>query len=197
MMAELKVDGFRALWFNGIDRQPRLWSRNGIPLPGVAHIAERLTLMEEIAGEALVVDGEFLVGGALEATKRWCEREHKLGGEAGMYHAFDLMTFAEWRAGGSDVPLYARKARLAELVRATDERALAASTWRQSSRGKDEADSPISVIPDIWIFNADDAWAEARRVWSMGLEGCMLKVADAPYRRGRNGAWQKLKQRWN
>lgn len=196
MMSEQKHDGWRALHFRGIDGVPRLWTRGGIPIEGIGRIVDRLAAMEFAAGEPMVFDGEFVApdagAGTLHATKAWCERGWKLGGTAGAFHVFDCLTQAEWRAGGSDVPQYARKARLAELFAASEDVG-DGWTWPEGSRG---AVPPIAVyvVPDVWCFDAADVLDEARRVWAVGGEGLMLKDMEAPYRRNRNGAWMKVKR---
>ena len=186
-----KVDGFRAIYkrcpFTG---EPGLFTRNGIPIEGTGHILYWLEAIERAAGMPMMIDGEFQVDGTLAATKAWCERGWKAGGEAGRFHAFDCMPLADWRAGGSDMPQLDRLALLERLARA------AASddwTWRPGSRGRDEKQAPIVIEPWKWGFDHYDALAFAREIWLMDGEGIMLKDPSAPYRRNRNGAWQKVK----
>lgn len=107
-LVEQKIDGFRALYFRGHDGQPKLWTRGGHRIEGVTHILHRLGQIEQSVGQALFIDGEFQVDGTLDATKRWCERGWKVGGEAGQFFAFDCMPEAEWRAGGTDRPVVER-----------------------------------------------------------------------------------------
>lgn len=190
LMCEQKIDGWRALRFPGIDGKQRLWTRNGFAIEGVGHIQHQLARMESAAGEPLVFDGEFQVGGTLAATKAWCETRWKLGGEAGVLHLFDVLPLAAWRAGGDPTPAYQRKARLAELmqVAATDE-----WEWREGSRGRDEGATAVQMIADGWAFDAADVIDAAQRVWATGGEGLMLKDPMAPYQRSRSAAWQKVK----
>lgn len=200
-MAELKVDGWRALWFAGRDGVSRLWTRNGHVIEGVEHIAHRLRQMEREAGQPMMFDGEFQVGGSLAATKHWCEREHKFGGEAGTLHIFDVMTFAEWRAGRSEMPLYARKSWLEKLHGAVVEDPALSWEWRPGSRGRDEGATPVIPLPDEWVASTADAMDMARRIWARGGEGVVLKDAESPYERGRNQSWLKIKHenmhKWN
>ena len=191
-MYEQKVDGWRALRFPGIDGKVRLSTRNGHPIEGIEHILHRLALMEQIAGEPMVFDGEFQVGGTLEATKHWCERGWRLGGEAGTFYAFDCLTLAEWRAGGTDRPLYERKAQLQALARAVDEEPALSWEWRPGSHGRDESGA-VQILADSWAADERDVVDEAQRVWAAGGEGLMLKDAESPYRRLRSGAWLKVK----
>lgn len=190
IMAEQKFDGWRAVRFPGIDGKVRLWTRNGHPIEGAGHILHQLARMERAAGEPMMFDGEFVVDGSLAATKAWCETRWKLGGEAGTFHVFDAMPLGEWKAGGSPIPLYQRKARLKALCEATAEPEW---EWRPGSRGRDEGATPVAYVADEWAFDAADVIAAARRVWAAGGEGLMLKDAEAPYQRSRNNAWQKVK----
>ncbi len=188
--AEPKIDGWRAMRFPGIDGITRLWTRNGMPIEGVGHILHRLERMERAAGEPMMFDGEFQVGGTLEATKRWCEAGWKQGGEAGVYHLFDCLPLADWQAGGGAIPLYQRKARARVLWEATAEEEW---DWRPGSRGRDEGAIPVVLVEDQWLGIRADVVNEARRIWAAGGEGLVLKDSMAPYQRSRNGAWVKVK----
>lgn len=189
MLVEQKHDGFRCLWFRGHDGKPRLWTRNGMPIEGCAHIAWRLSQMEEAAGRPLFIDGELVVDGTLAATKHWVETGWRAGGEKGTLYAFDVLDEAEWRAGGTDRPLIERKKALSGLFGATVDD----WEWRPGSRGRDEALPPVVILPDSWCFTPADVVAEARRVWAAGGEGLMLKDALSPYQRNRSDAWLKVK----
>jgi ATP-dependent DNA ligase len=191
LMVEEKVDGWRAVYLPDHTGRRRLFTRNGHPIEGVGHILWRLEQMERAAGVPMVFDGEFQVGGSLEATKAWCEREWRHGGEAGQFFAFDALPYAQWQSGGTDQPLVERKARLAHLFAATE---ALSWEWRPRSHGRDEQLPPVVLVEDGWVFDAGDAMKEARRVWSRNGEGVVLKAADAPYRRLRTDAWQKLKR---
>ena len=195
LMTEVKVDGWRALRFPGITGKVRLWSRNGMPIEGTEHILHRLALMERVAGEPMMFDGEFQVDGSLAAAKAWCERGWKIGGEAGTFFAFDMMPLRAWREGGCSTPLYGRKRRLVALARAVDEDPALSWEWRPGSRGRDEASpTAVQLVEDGWAFDAGDVLDAARRVWADGGEGIMCKDAEAPYRRCRSASWQKVKR---
>ncbi len=197
-MVERKMDGFRALYIRDWQGKPGLFTRNGHPIEGVGHILWHLGQMEEAHGGPLFVDGEFVVDGTLAATKAWCERGYRQGGEAGHFHVFDCLPWAEWKAGGGATPLYKRKTMLADLVKAA---AGDGWTWRPGSRGRDDGATPISLIPDEWAFDAADVLDLARRVWAIEGEGVMVKDPEAPYERRRNGHWLKVKKcnahKWN
>lgn len=187
---EQKHDGFRCLRFHGIDGKARLFTRNGMPIEGCAHIAYWLGLIEEAAGERLFIDGELVVDGSLAATKQWVESGWRKGGEAGVFYAFDVVPYREWVKGGWDAPQHERKAMLKRWIAEVGD----PWDWRPGSRGRDDGATPIILAEEGWAFDARDALDEARRMWSRGLEGIMLKDPLAPYRRNRNAAWQKVKQ---
>lgn len=190
VMAERKIDGWRAARFPGITGVTRLWSRNGMPFNGVDHILYRLAQIERVAGVPLFFDGEFQVDGTLDATKRWCESGWKMGGETGIHHLFDAMPLADWKAGGCDTPLFERKAALARWIKVAEADQW---EWRPGRRGRDEGATPVVLIEDEWCASPREVMYLARRVWAAGGEGLMLKRWDSPYRRNRNDAWQKVK----
>lgn len=194
MMVERKWDGFRCLFFRGIDGQPRLWSRNGMPIEGCDHILRQLLRVEQRAGFPAFIDGELVVDGTLAATKRWVETDYRQGGERGTFHAFDMLSQADWKAGGTDTPLYQRKSALAQAI---SEAGADRSDWdwTPGTRGRDESEpSPVELVEDVWVFSHADLVAEARRIWAIGGEGLMAKFAEEPYRRVRSGAWVKIKR---
>jgi ATP-dependent DNA ligase len=188
---ELKADGFRGLWFAGLDGQARLWTRNGQAIGGIEHLAHRLTLMERVAGEPMMFDGEFIVDGTLEATKRWCESGWRFGGNAGTLHLFDAMPLSDWQRGRCDMRQIERKARLVAIA---GEAASSPIAWEWAPGTRGASPGTVEILDDIWLETADDVRDEANRVWAQGLEGLMLKDPEAPYVRARSDAWQKVKR---
>lgn len=191
-MVELKHDGYRCLSFPGLDRKPGLWTRNGMPMPGAGHILSRLLEIEAALGGQWMIDGEFVVGGTLAATKRHYDSGWRFG-DAGTFHAFDAVPLADWQRGVCEMPLFERKAALARAIEATAPDA-AAWEWSEGSRGAGHGVDPVEFVTDVWLFDAADVDAEARRVWALGHEGVMVKQADAPYIRARSDAWMKVKR---
>lgn len=191
--AEEKKDGWRALWFPGLDGKARLWTRRGVPIEGADHIAHRLRLMETVAGEPMMFDGEFMVGGSLAATKAWCESGWKAGGTAGVLYLFDAIPLADWQRGRCDTRWIERKARLRAIVAEADASPLSWE-WAPGSRGKGEGAPSVEILDDLWLFSADDVREEASRVWARGGEGIILKDPEAPYVRARSDSWLKVKK---
>jgi ATP-dependent DNA ligase len=191
-MIELKHDGYRCLFFPGLNRKPGLWTRNGMSMPGAGHILARLLEVEAALGGRWMIDGEFVVDGTLAATKAHYDRGHRLG-DAGTFYTFDAVPLDDWQRGRCDMPLFERKAALARAIEATAPDA-AAWEWPAGSHGTGHGVDPVEMVSDVWLFDAAEVEAEARRVWAQGHEGLMIKRADAPYIRARSDDWLKLKQ---
>lgn len=189
---ERKHDGFRCLFFRGLDGAPDLWTRNGMPMPGTGHILARLLEIEEAMGGQWMIDGEFVVDGTLAATKAHYDSRWRLG-DAGTFFAFDAIPFEAWRAGRCDTPLHERKASLASAIAATAPDA-SAWEWREVSRGAGHGVDPVELVADTWAFDAADVEAEAQRGWAAGHEGVMVKDPTEPYVRGRSDGWLKFKR---
>ncbi len=165
-------------------------------IEGVEHIAHRLRQMEREAGQPMMFDAEFQVGGTLDETKRWCEAGWKRGGTAGKLHMFDCMPFKEWQAGGTERPLIERRTMLEALFDATGED----WDWRPRSYGADDP-TAVQIITETWVFDSADVMADANRVWATGGEGLMLKDPMGGYQRKRSDTWRKVKvenqHKWN
>lgn len=188
---EVKIDGWRAAWFPGLDGKPRLWTRGGQPIEGAGHIAHWLGIMERVAGEPMMFDGEFQVDGTLAATKAWCERGWKHGGNAGKLYLFDAVPLADWKRGRCDEPWIERKARLVEIMRAAEASPL---PWEWVPGARGDTPGSVEILDDVWLSSADDVRDEANRVWARGGEGLMLKDPAAPYVRARSDSWLKVKR---
>lgn len=198
-IGEQKIDGFRGLYLRDRDGKPGLWTRNGYPIEGVGHILHQLAAFERHAGEPLMIDGEFCVGDGpdtLATTKAWCEREWKLGGEAGTFHAFDLMPHADWMRGGSSAPWHERKARLQALALAVETDTSYQWEWRAGSRGRDEGRQAVRILPHRDLWHVDEALEMAGEMWAAGLEGIVLKDPFAGYTRARSNSWLKCGRPW-
>ena len=191
-IAELKYDGWRALYFRDHEKKPRLWTRNGYPIEAIGHILHKLAAMEAVAGEPMFFDGEFVVDGCLSATKAHCERGYKTGIEAGTFHVFDCLTEKEWRANDCNRPLIERKAMLRQLLDESD-RLDDGWEWRPGTRGREPKDPTVEISDGEWCNDVGEIMRLANRVWACEGEGLMLKDAESVYRRERSKAWLKVK----
>ena len=192
-VAQEKRDGWRMAWFRGIDGQPRLWTRNGLPIEGVRHIAARCLAMEEAAGGAMFFDGEFQVSGTLLATKAWCERAWKLGGCNGTFFAFDCLSDAEWRDGIIDTPWIERQKWLHDLVDATQDLPREPG-WVSGATGEPVPERYVQALSGELIQSHAGVVRAAEEVWAANGEGLVLKRIDSTYRRNRSSDWLKVKQ---
>lgn len=104
-----EVDGWRAVCLP--DHTSRR-TRNGHSIEGTAHILYRSAQIDRASGCPMVWNGEFQVGGALDATKRRAESGWKAGGEAGQMFLFDCMPLADWERARCAMPLVERNALL-------------------------------------------------------------------------------------
>jgi ATP-dependent DNA ligase len=190
---EEKIDGWRSGHWRGIDNQPRLWTKGGYEINGTGHIRHVIAEMERIAGQQLMLDGEFQVGGTLAATKAWCESGWKTGGEAGTLYLFDCMPEADWQRGRCDVPWTERKKRLKQLADEAMHTLSGEWQWREGSRGA-PVEGAISVIEDVWLSDAAAVLNHAESVWERGGEGIVIKAPNAGYERKRSNVWMKVKK---
>lgn len=147
--------------------------------------------MARAAGVPFMFDGEFQVGGTLDATKQWCERGWKSGGNAGTLYLFDAMPLVDWERGRCEVPWIERKARLRAIAAAADADPL---SWEWALRSRGDTPGSVEILDDVWLFTADDVRDEANRIWARGGEGLMLKDPEAPYTRARSDSWLKVKK---
>lgn len=196
-VGELKHDGWRCLWLRDREGRPRLFTRNGQDIHGTDHIAHELAAWERHAGHRLFLDGEFVVGDGpdtLASTKRWCEAGHKLGGTAGTFHVFDGFAYDAWYRGGCALPWYQRKARIEAIAAAVAADEAHGWDWRPGARGDEPC--PVRVVPHADLWTADDAATMAAEMWRAGLEGIVVKDAEAPYERTRSAAWRKVGRPW-
>lgn len=196
-VAEQKIDAWRALYLRDHEGRPGLYTRNGQTIPGVDHILHELAAFERHAGQRLFIDGEYCVGDGpdtLATTKRWVESGHKFGGTAGTFYAFDCLPYDDWYRGGTDTPWHERKARLEALALSVASDADHAWTWRPGARGDEP--NPVRVVPHVDLWTVDDALQLVSEFWRAGLEGAVIKDAEAGYTRTRSQAWQKVGRPW-
>jgi len=101
--------------------------------------------------------------------------------------------------GGTETPCHERNAWLHQLAgQVWDDPALSWD-WRSRSYGGDDPDT-VQVVKDELAFTESGVHDIVQRVWAEEGEGLMLRDPEAPYRRNRARAWQKVKlenaRRW-
>jgi bifunctional non-homologous end joining protein LigD len=164
---EVKFDGYRALiWRNG--PEARITSRGNqdwtLKLP-TAELAVR-----ELPCRSCILDGELV---ALESGGRSSFGQlQQLFGEGVARSHLRVKVFDLLYLDGQDLralPQLERKRRLARLLRG-------------------------DRLPlELSIYTVGNGPQAARAACQQGLEGIVSKLAAAPYREGRGGAWLKIK----
>jgi bifunctional non-homologous end joining protein LigD len=162
---ERKLDGYRAMADLRHKGRVVLMSRNGLPFEQqFPSVARALAAMPSLAGT--VVDGEIVAyeGDKISFHAMQVARQSD-GGSRLEYMLFDILALS-----GEDVrelPLVERRALLLSRV---------------------PLDGVVRAIG--YEVNPDKALAEAR---SLGDEGIIAKISQAPYRGERSMGWQKIK----
>ena len=174
-MVEYKYDGVRviAIVQNG---SATLHSRNGKLLSNFPHIEEALSKPEF---EGLVFDGEVM-SEDFQSLMKQVHRKEGAQTEDAYLAVFDMLTLAEFKAGGTTKTAEVRRGRLIEL----DHHNLLPNSIR---------------IVDAYSvnFDTDEGKAEFDKLnktaLAEGYEGLMIKPIDQGYKCKRSHAWLKVK----
>ena len=174
-MVEYKYDGVRviAIVQNG---SATLHSRNGKLLSNFPHIEEALSKPEF---EGLVFDGEVM-SEDFQSLMKQVHRKEGAQTEDAYLAVFDMLTLAEFKAGGTSKTAEVRRGRLLEL---------------------DHANLlPDSIrIVDAYSVNFDTEEGRTefdklnKTALAEGYEGLMIKPIDQGYKCKRSHAWLKVK----
>ena len=174
-MVEYKYDGVRviAIVQNG---SATLHSRNGKLLSNFPHIEEALSKPEF---DGLVFDGEVM-SEDFQSLMRQVHRKEGAQTEDAYLAVFDMLTLAEFKAGGTSKTAEVRRGRLIELDHAN----LLPNSIR---------------IVDAYSVNFDTEEGKAefdklnKTALAEGYEGLMIKPIDQGYKCKRSHAWLKVK----
>jgi len=174
-MVEYKYDGVRviAIVQNG---SATLHSRNGKLLSNFPHIEEALSKPEF---NGLVFDGEVM-SEDFQSLMRQVHRKEGAQTEDAYLAVFDMLTLAEFKAGGTSKTAEVRRGRLIELDHAN----LLPNSIR---------------IVDAYSVNFDTEEGKAefdklnKTALAEGYEGLMIKPIDQGYKCKRSHAWLKVK----
>lgn len=172
---EYKYDGVRviAIVQNG---NATLHSRNGKLLENFPHIEEALSKPEF---EGLVFDGEVM-SDDFQTLMKQVHRKEGAQTQDAYLALFDMLTLAEFNAGGTSKDAVVRRKRLIEL----DEHNLLPDSIR---------------IVDAYSVNFDTAEGQAqfnklnKTALDEGYEGLMIKPMAEGYKCKRSHAWLKIK----
>ena len=174
-MVEYKYDGVRviAIVQNG---SATLHSRNGKILANFPHIEEALSKPEF---EGLVFDGEVM-SEDFQSLMKQVHRKEGAQTEDAYLAVFDMLTLAEFKAGGTTKNAEVRRARLIELDHAN------------------LLPNSIRIVDAYSVnFDTDEGKAEFDKLnktaLAEGYEGLMIKPIDQGYKCKRSHAWLKVK----
>ena len=174
-MVEYKYDGVRviAIVQNG---SATLHSRNGKILANFPHIEEALSKPEF---EGLVFDGEVM-SEDFQSLMKQVHRKEGAQTEDAYLAVFDMLTLAEFKAGGTTKNAEVRRARLIELDHAN------------------LLPNSIRIVDAYSVnFDTDEGKAEFEKLnktaLAEGYEGLMIKPIDQGYKCKRSHAWLKVK----
>ena len=174
-MVEYKYDGVRviAIVQNG---SATLHSRNGKILANFPHIEEALSKPEF---EGLVFDGEVM-SEDFQSLMKQVHRKEGAQTEDAYLAVFDMLTLAEFKAGGTSKTAEVRRGRLIELDHAN------------------LLPSSIRIVDAYSVnFDTDEGKAEFDKLnktaLAEGYEGLMIKPIDQGYKCKRSHAWLKVK----
>jgi len=174
-MVEYKYDGVRviAIVQNG---SATLHSRNGKILSNFPHIEEALSKSEF---EGLVFDGEVM-SEDFQSLMKQVHRKEGAQTEDAYLAVFDMLTLAEFKAGGTTKTAEVRRGRLLELDHAN------------------LLPDSIRIVDAYSVnFDTDEGRAEFDKLnktaLAEGYEGLMIKPIDQGYKCKRSHAWLKVK----
>lgn len=172
-----KLDGIRCLAVVQEDCV-RLFSRQGIPIEGLAEIEDDLACVYMTAKEC-VLDGELLVTDrsgipSKEQYKRTTMIVRKDGDKRGItYNVFDVLDVDAFLHRQCDMPYYQRRQKLEAYVRGCDH---------------------IKVLPILYHGKDTEMIAHHLNIQrGLGHEGVMINLAMEPYQFTRTNALLKVK----
>lgn len=197
VFVEPKLDGVRVLAFVDLSPTPtvRFYSRSGKEFMTFEHLKQPIigaiqALSEGPAtecGASLVMDGE-VVSGSFNKTVGDVRRSSGQATDA-RFIVFDLLTREEFNAVDAkgrcmDAGTYQqRRTRLLDTLLTTTVRELAAGGIRL----------PVSAVPSFKVGALEEVHGIYGTWRAIGLEGAIVKLPDAYYRRDRDYGWMKLK----
>jgi DNA ligase-1 len=170
---EYKYDGVRviAIVRNG---DATLYSRNGKLLENFPHINEALSRPEF---EGLVFDGEVM-SEDFQTLMKQVHRKEGAQTEDSYLAVFDMLTLAEFNAGGTDMTAFDRRERLISLQPLFNYRLQLVD----------------AVLLDLDTDKGQESFkAMNKQALAEGYEGLMIKPVNADYKCKRSHAWLKIK----
>lgn len=165
--AQMKVDGIRAIYVD-----TSIVSREALPLDCALHCLPALADLEQLYGQRMVFDGEYLEPEGFQATIAAMRR----GEGTGTIWLFDAVPYEEWRTNRFTERLDDRVDKLCRM--------------------EERLNSPfvrsLGLTP---VPSPESAQSYAETEWARGGEGIVVKDSRALYYRGKSSLWLKLKKK--
>ena len=179
-LLDYKLDGVRVLAVirNG---NVTLHSRNGKVFENFAHIENQIRAATKDLDEAWVLDGE-ITSSTFQDLMKQVHRKRDADATDAVYNLFDIVPLRSFQNGRDDLA----QIRRSEFLR--DFMDLFRSAECDNIRMLDFTAVDLDTEEGMEVLNTMRSQAK-----DMGLEGVMVKDADAPYECKRTTAWLKLK----
>lgn len=178
-----KLDGIRCIAVVKED-SIRLYSRQGVPIDGLALVELRLKFLRQMTGKDFVFDGELLLTDrdgipSKEQYKRTTMIVRRDGIKTGVtYNVFDVLDVDAFERRFCDTPYYLRRQKLDAYCAFLS----------------DEGQTSVCPLPVLYHGSDTDKIMEhlnAQR--GLDHEGVMINLADEPYQFTRTNALLKVK----
>jgi DNA ligase-1 len=182
-LIEVKLDGVRVITIVYPDGRVDQYSRNGKELVNFPHVKEQFALAVKNAKrftEPMVFDGEIMSGTFQDLMKQIHRKSSAQANDA-VLNLFDMLTLAEFEAGGTDTYQLIRSQNLKEWV----------------DHYQEYLPNVTVVAQELVDLNTKEGQKRYKEINAQaiagGYEGIMLKDTDAGYKCKRSVAWLKLK----
>lgn len=182
-LIEVKLDGVRVLTIVYPDGRVDQFSRNGKELVNFPHVKEQFAKAVKNAKrftEPMVFDGEIMSGTFQDLMKQIHRKSSAQANDA-VLNLFDMLTLAEFEAGGTDTYQLIRSQNLKEWV----------------EHYQEYLPNVTVVAQELVDLNTKEGQKRYKEINAQaiagGYEGIMLKDTDAGYKCKRSVAWLKLK----
>jgi len=179
-LLDYKLDGVRVLAVirNG---NVTLHSRNGKVFENFAHIEHQIRAATKDLDEAWVLDGE-ITSSTFQDLMKQVHRKRDADATDAVYNLFDIGPLRSFQNGRDDLAQIQRSEFLRDFMD------LFRSAKCDNIRMLDFTAVDLDTEEGMEVLNTMRSQAK-----DMGLEGVMVKDADAPYECKRTTAWLKLK----
>ena len=162
-----KLDGGRTICYCAKGQPPKFYTRQGQPIEGLVEIEEDIAKLTDGGVLSFVLDGELLVSDrenipSGEQYKRTMQIVRKDGEKRGVtFNVFDIVDCDVFLLHNCTTPYYLRRQELESIVHDVEH---------------------VKVVPALYVGgNTDEILRHLEIQRSLGHEGVMINMLDAPY----------------